>query len=99
MEQIIYFIFWGALFYFMMRMGGCCGPSGHQHGKEAHEGNEDTAKFKGVTQMAKDPVCGMDVEEGNLCSTYEGKKYCFCSQVCKKAFDKEPSRYVKAKEL
>jgi len=44
--------------------------------------------------MAKDPVCGMEVEEGKICSTREGKKYCFCSQACKESFEKDPSRYV-----
>ncbi|MBU1706093.1 MAG: YHS domain-containing protein [Pseudomonadota bacterium] len=47
--------------------------------------------------MAKDPVCGMEVKEGNVCSTYEGQKYCFCSQGCKDAFDKDSSRYTAKK--
>ena len=46
--------------------------------------------------MVNDPVCGMDVDPkaaaGN--SDYEGKTYYFCSQGCKKAFDKEPQKYV-----
>lgn len=46
--------------------------------------------------MPKDPVCGMDVEEGKICSTYEGKKYCFCSKMCKETLDKDPSKYVKS---
>ena len=48
--------------------------------------------------MAKDPVCGMEVKEGKLCSTHEGQKYCFCSQSCKDAFEKNPSRYATKKE-
>jgi len=48
--------------------------------------------------MAKDPVCGMDVEEGTICSTHEGKKYCFCSKACKDEFEKNPSKYVKGKQ-
>jgi len=46
--------------------------------------------------MAKDPVCGMEVKEGETCSVHEGKKYCFCSEACKEKFEKEPSRYVKS---
>lgn len=46
--------------------------------------------------MAKDPVCGMDVEGGKICSTYEEQKYCFCSKMCKESFDKDPSKYVKS---
>ncbi len=48
--------------------------------------------------MTKDPICGMEVKEGNLCSTCEGQKYYFCSQSCKDTFDKAPSRYAKKTE-
>lgn len=46
--------------------------------------------------MAKDPVCGMDVEEGKAAATssHGGKTYYFCSVGCKEAFDKEPQRYI-----
>lgn len=46
--------------------------------------------------MAKDPVCGMEVDENNpvAVSEYKGKKYYFCSKACKTAFDKEPEKYV-----
>ncbi|HLE79993.1 MAG TPA: YHS domain-containing protein [Dehalococcoidia bacterium] len=47
--------------------------------------------------MAKDPVCGMDVEEGKAAATseYKGKKYYFCAVGCKKSFDKDPEKYLK----
>lgn len=46
--------------------------------------------------MAKDPVCGMDVDEKTAAaqSTYQGKTYYFCAAGCKRAFDKEPEKYV-----
>jgi len=46
--------------------------------------------------MAKDPVCGMDVEEKNAAATseYNGQTYYFCAKGCKKAFDEEPAKYV-----
>ncbi|MGC8839685.1 MAG: YHS domain-containing protein [Anaerolineae bacterium] len=48
--------------------------------------------------MAKDPVCGMMVEEGKAAATsvYKGKTYYFCSQGCKVAFEREPEKYVQA---
>jgi Cu+-exporting ATPase len=47
--------------------------------------------------MAKDPVCGMTVDEkAPLKSTHEGKNYVFCSGSCKAKFDKNPSQYVLA---
>lgn len=47
--------------------------------------------------MAKDPVCGMQVDEKNAAATsqYQGQTYYFCAKVCKGEFDKEPIKYVK----
>jgi len=48
--------------------------------------------------MAKDPVCGMEVDEKKAVTTeYKGKVYYFCCLACKAAFDKEPERYLKRK--
>jgi YHS domain-containing protein len=47
--------------------------------------------------MVKDPVCKMDVDEkeAKYKSDYKGRTYYFCSSSCKKAFEKEPGKYVK----
>ena len=47
---------------------------------------------------AKCPICSMEVEEGYICSTYDGKRYCFCSQYCKDKFEKDPTSFVKSGE-
>lgn len=46
--------------------------------------------------MAKDPVCGMDVDERQAAgkSEYQGQTYYFCSPGCKQAFDKNPEKYA-----
>lgn len=46
--------------------------------------------------MAKDPVCGMEVDEKRAAatSTYKEKIYYFCAKGCKIAFDKEPEKYL-----
>jgi YHS domain-containing protein len=46
--------------------------------------------------MAKDPVCGMFVDEKNAAgsSSYAGKTYFFCSPGCKSEFDKNPAKYA-----
>ena len=46
--------------------------------------------------MAKDLVCGMDVDEKKAAATseYKGQKYYFCALGCKKAFDAEPEKYL-----
>lgn len=48
--------------------------------------------------MAKDSVCDMDVDPKTAAgkSEYQGQTYYFCSPGCKKSFDKEPQKYVKA---
>ena len=47
--------------------------------------------------MVKDLVCGMDVDPKTAAgkTEYQGQTYYFCSVGCKKAFDKEPQKYVK----
>ncbi len=46
--------------------------------------------------MAKEPVCGMDVDEATARHTadYKGTTYYFCAPGCKKAFEAEPDRYL-----
>ncbi len=46
--------------------------------------------------MAKDPVCGMDVDERTAAgkSEYKGQTYYFCAPGCKQAFDREPEKYI-----
>ncbi len=47
--------------------------------------------------MAKDLVCGMDVDENTAPAKSEhlGKTYYFCAPGCKKAFDTDPDKYIK----
>lgn len=47
--------------------------------------------------MAKDLVCGMEVDEKSTAAQYEykGKIYYFCSPGCKMAFQKDPEKYLK----
>jgi Cu+-exporting ATPase len=53
----------------------------------------------GGTGMAIDPVCRMTVDEKTAAATsdYKGKKYYFCAVGCKKAFDKDPKKYLNTK--
>jgi len=47
--------------------------------------------------MAKDPVCGMMVDEKKAAgrATHKGKTYFFCSKGCEEKFTKEPDKYAK----
>jgi len=42
MNMILGLVILGAIFYFMMRSGGCCGSHGHgkHDGREEHDGHQ-----------------------------------------------------------
>ena len=46
--------------------------------------------------MAKDPVCGMDVdpETARQKTEYNGQTYYFCAPGCRHAFEAEPEKYL-----
>ena len=48
--------------------------------------------------MAKDPVCGMDVEEKSAAATsvFQGTTYYFCAVGCKRAFEANPAKFTSA---
>lgn len=48
--------------------------------------------------MAKDPVCGMEIDEKKATGTavYKGKTYYFCSASCKATFEKAPAKYARS---
>ena len=47
-------------------------------------------------RTAKDPVCGMEVDEKTAPATseYKGETYYFCAPGCKNAFDENPAKYT-----
>jgi YHS domain-containing protein len=46
--------------------------------------------------MARDPVCGMDVEIARAAANadHESHTYYFCSLQCKEDFERQPDRYI-----
>jgi len=46
--------------------------------------------------MAKDLVCGMEVDEktAKYKTTYKGKTYYFCALGCQKTFEANPEKYL-----
>jgi Cu+-exporting ATPase len=50
--------------------------------------------------MAKDPVCGMDVDPARAAAAwdYEGQRYYFCHPACRSKFESDPRRYLSARE-
>ncbi len=51
-----------------------------------------------MSTMALDPVCGMEVDPKTALykSEYKGQTYYFCAPGCKKDFDRNPEKYIKA---
>jgi YHS domain-containing protein len=49
---------------------------------------------------AKDPVCGMTVnpQMTDIAATIEGHAYYFCAEGCRKAFVKNPKKYLEPKK-
>jgi len=47
--------------------------------------------------MAKDPVCGMEVDEkkAKYKTVHKGKTYYFCAEVCKRKFEKDQKKFIK----
>jgi Cu+-exporting ATPase len=58
------------------------------------------ADLKGDIAMAKDPVCGMAVDEKKAAATavHQGKTYYFCAVACKEKFMKNPQQYLGGKK-
>jgi len=50
--------------------------------------------------MARDPVCGMEVDEKKVAATaaYHGRTYFFCAPGCKTTFVKAPEKYTAAEK-
>ncbi len=51
------------------------------------------------TEKQVDPVCGMRVtpEETERVAEYQGRRYLFCAEACRRAFVKNPESYLAEK--
>lgn len=51
---------------------------------------------KEVSNLVKDPVCGMEIdpEDAAAETEYQGKTYYFCSEQCQETFQANPNNYV-----
>ena len=89
-STLLWILVIGALFYFMMRKGGCCGRSHSGHSQ--HRGHSHGGSNTGT----KDPVCGMEVEvtDAAMSRQHKGQTFYFCSSQCIEKFDKEPMTYM-----
>ena len=72
----------------------------HTH-QGAHHVHGGCCSQDGATGgLAKDPVCGMDVDPHNAkhTATHQGRPYYFCSAGCRGKFLGDPARYINPRE-
>jgi YHS domain-containing protein len=69
---------------------------GNNRGSVPHSSNTNGNIWERRYTMARDPVCGMNVNEQQAAgkSEYQGQTYYFCSSNCKQQFDQNPQRYA-----
>ena len=55
----------------------------------------EDGRFKDMSRLATDPVCGMKVEEdGAPTAVFQGVTYYFCASGCKWEFEQDPAKFV-----
>lgn len=111
MDILLYFLFWGAFIFLMMRFGCGAHVMGHRHaGRLSGHRLRNSAPENGlrwiVPETDTDPVCGKTVRtDAAKPSVHDGFVYYFCSRECREAFEAAPDTYAghetggKTKEL
>ncbi|MCC7531864.1 MAG: heavy metal translocating P-type ATPase [Candidatus Melainabacteria bacterium] len=64
--------------------------------QETHPAEAPAEKLAEVREEHVDPICGMTVEPQSAAAehVHEGKKYFFCSVLCKEKFQADPHKYL-----
>ena len=92
MNGLVSLLLFAGFFYLIMRFG--CGA--HMvHGDHSGHAGHGTDTVQGMGGVAKDPVCGMDVQSSTgYAEVHEGREYRFCSKEHLDQFDANPARYI-----
>lgn len=66
-----------------------------KHSISGHS-NHRKHKPKKSEQVYTDPVCGMQISYKNAPAIleYRGRVYCFCADICRETFEKNPDAYL-----
>jgi YHS domain-containing protein len=97
MSTLLYFLFWAALFFLMMRFGCGAHIMGHGHGQHEAPGDGTGAvQPRWVPPETDiDPVCRKSVPTDTAKSAvYRGAVYYFCSAEHRDSFEAAPERYI-----
>lgn len=88
--NVLYFLVWAGLIFFMMRFG--CGA--HVMGHASHHGSHADEPWS-APDKAVDPVCRMTVPtKGAKLAVHAGHVYFFCSASCRDKFEAAPASYA-----
>lgn len=99
MGSLLWFVIFGAIFYFLMAKGGC-GSHGHgghgSHGGHGDDHNSHAGNDHSGNWITRDPVCGMQgpISKARESTEYHGRVYHFCSTKCLELFKQNPERYI-----
>ncbi|MCT8971847.1 YHS domain-containing protein [Microbaculum marinisediminis] len=99
MDALVYFLFWAALIFVMMRLG--CGAHVMGHGgRGARAGRSQDASdaLRWIPPETEvDPVCGREIRTAAAKSAvHDGTVYYFCSRECRERFEATPDSYLTA---
>ena len=99
METLLYFAFWAALIFLMMRFGCGAHVMGHGHGKRGANGKSPASSSDQLRWVPPetdvDPVCGKTVHTDKArSSVHDGSVFYFCSRECRERFEAAPALYV-----
>lgn len=100
LNNVLYVLFMGGLFFFMMRFG--CGSHVMGHGHR-HADSEEAPGYVPVVrppgqgeEKMIDPVCGTPVDAAVAkTAAFQGHIYYFCSAACREKFEAKPEAYAK----
>jgi YHS domain-containing protein len=100
MESVVSVLLFVGFLYLMMRYGcgahmygGGCGHSSHRHNKSESSTGQ---KVSGPNEMARDPVCGMEIETARALHSaqYGSNTFYFCSNDCYRKFRERPEGFA-----
>lgn len=99
MEALLYFVFWGAFIFLMMRFGCGSHVMGHKHGKGNSEPDTASGSRRDMRWIPPandmDPVCKKTVATNQAkSSVHAGRVYYFCSRECREVFEAAPALYT-----
>jgi YHS domain-containing protein len=98
-QDVLYYVFWAALFFVMMRFG--CGAHimgyGHHHSTAEPDHALRTSVPSVPPDQVTDPVCSMTLQASAAkTAAYRGRIYYLCSQDCREKFEAAPESYAKS---